>query len=84
MKTNESVVLNNLNDNATLRIQSIINDNGDIMSLVYEAYNYIQPGYNDELKDIIEILNRQYETIQQVKEYNEAMKEKLKEYEEKE
>ena len=84
MKTNEAVVLNNLNDNATLRIQSIINDNGDIMSLVYEAYSYIQPGYNDELKDIIEILNRQYETIQQVKEYNESMKEKIKEYEEKE
>lgn len=84
METNEAVVLNNLNDNATLRIQSIINDNGDIMSLVYEAYNYIQSGYNDELKDIIEILNRQYETIQQVKEYHEAMKEKLKEYEEKE
>lgn len=84
METNEAVVLNNLNDNATLRIQSIINDNGDIMSLVYEAYNYIQSGYNDELKDIIEILNRQYETIQQVKEYHEAMKEKIEEYEEKE
>ena len=53
------------------------------MSLVYEAYNYIQPGYNDELKDIIETLNRQYETIQQVKEYHEAMKAKIKEYEEK-
>lgn len=84
METNEAVVLNNLNDNAQLRVQNIINDNGDIMSLVYEAYNYIQHGYNDELKDIIEILNRQYETIQQVKEYHEAMKEKIKEYEEKE
>lgn len=83
MEKNEAVVLNNLNDNAQLRVQSIINDNGDIMSLVYEAYNYIQPGYNDELKDIIEILNRQYEAIQQVKEYHEAMKEKIKEYEEK-
>lgn len=39
---------------------------------------------DDELKDIIEILNRQYETIQQVKEYHEAMKEKIEEYEEKE
>lgn len=81
MEKNEAVVLNNLNDNATLRIQSIINDNGDIMSLVYEAYSYIQHGYNDELKDIIEILNRQYETIQQVKKHHEAMKEKIKEYE---
>lgn len=84
METNEAVVLNNINDNTLLSIDSLQNDNGDIMSLVYEAHSYIQPGYNDELKDIIEILNRQYETIQQVKEYHEAMKEKIKEYEEKE
>ncbi len=80
METNEAVVLNNLNDNAQLRVQSIINDNGDIMSLVYEAYSYIQHGYADNLKDIIEILNRQYETIQQIRQYHEAMKEKIAEY----
>ncbi len=80
MEKNEAIVLKNLNDNASLRIQSIINDNGDIMSLVYEAYSYIQHGYADNLKDIIEILNRQYETIQQIKQYHEAMKEKIAKY----
>lgn len=80
MENNEAVVLNNINDNTLLRIDSLQNDNGDIMSLVYEAYSYIQHGYADNLKDIIEILNRQYETIQQIRQYHEAMKEKIAEY----
>lgn len=81
MEKNEAVVLNNLNDNAQLRVQSIINDNGDIMSLVYEALSLSQGGCADVLNDILEVLNRQYETIDQVKKHHETMKEKIKEYE---
>lgn len=84
MEKNESVVLNNLNDNAQLRVQSIINDNGDIMSLVYEALNYANGECGGILNEVITILDRQIETIQQIKQYHEAMKEKIKEYEEKE
>ena len=82
MEKNESVVLNNLNDNAQLRVQSIINDNGDIMSLVYEALNYANGECGGILNEVITILDRQIETIQQIKQYHEAMKEKIKEYEE--
>ncbi len=84
METNEAVVLNNLNDNAQLRVQSIINDNGDMMSLIYEALNYANGECGGILNEVISILDRQIETIQQVKEYHEAMKEKIEEYEEKE
>lgn len=84
MEKNESVVLNNLNDNAQLRVQSIINDNGDIMSLVYEALNYANGECGGILNEVITILDRQIETIQQIKQYHEAMKEKIKEYEENE
>lgn len=84
MEKNESVVLNNINDNTLLRIDSLKNDNGDIMSLVYEAFSYVQLDGSDILNDILGILNRQYETITQVKKHHEAMKEKIKEYEEKE
>ena len=81
MEKNEAVVLNNINDNALLRIDSLNNDNGDIMSLVYEALSLSQGGCADILNDILEVLNRQYETIDQVKNHHEAMKEKIKEYE---
>ena len=84
MEKNEAVVLNNLNDNAQLRVQSIINDNGDIMSLVYEALNYANGECGGILNEVITILDRQIETILQIKQYHEAMKEKIKEYEEKE
>lgn len=81
MEKNEAVVLNNINDNTLLRIDSLQNDNGDIMSLVYEAFSLSQGGCADILNDILEVLNRQYETIDQVKKHHEAMKEKIKEYE---
>lgn len=80
MEKNEAVVLNNINDNALLRIDSLNNDNGDIMSLVYEALSLSQGACADILNDIIEVLNRQYETIDQVKKHHEAMKGKIAEY----
>lgn len=83
MEKNEAIVLNNLNDNAQLRVQSIINDNGDIMSLVYEALNYANGECGGILNEVIPILDRQIETIQQIKQYHEAMKEKIAEYEDK-
>ena len=81
MEKNEAIVLNNLNDNAQLRVQSIINDNGDIMSLVYEALDYANGECGGILNEVISILDRQIETIQQIKQYHEAMNEKIKEYE---
>ena len=83
METKEAVALNNLNDNAQLRVQSIINDNGDIMSLVYEALSYANGECGGILNEVISILDRQIETIQQIKQYHELTREKIKEYEEK-
>lgn len=50
------------------------------MSLVYEALSLSQGGCADILNDILGVLNRQYETIDQVKKLHEAMKEKIAEY----
>lgn len=84
MEKTEAIVLNNLNDNAQLRIQSIINDNGDMMSLIYEALNYANGECGGILNEVISILDRQIETIKQIKQYHELTREKIKEYEEKE
>ena len=77
MQKKEKIVLLNLTDNAKLRIESITNDNGDIMSLIYEAIDFAQGECASILKEVLSILDRQNETIEEIGKYCDSMKDKI-------